>query len=139
MEDYNNQFRDHSSPRTSFLYGNQVSAASTYGINSNRSDATTGGSSSSFKLQYLQSDHQNSGAIKSELAATTSTFLGQKFHHNPSETKRDHDPLNTEDVASIKDKIMSHPQCSSLLQAYMDCQKVYNPFSIFLYKKIRRK
>ncbi|CAM8936017.1 unnamed protein product [Rhodiola kirilowii] len=142
MEEYNNHLREHSSPRANFLYGNPVSAASTYGINTGSTRSTNalpvsgagGSSSSAFQHQYFQFDHQSSG-VKSELAATTSQFLGQKFHQYPlgiirenSANERDDQcPENDAAAAAIKAKIMSHPQCSNLLQAYMDCQKVGAP------------
>uniref|UniRef100_A0A7N0ULD8 Uncharacterized protein n=1 Tax=Kalanchoe fedtschenkoi TaxID=63787 RepID=A0A7N0ULD8_KALFE len=145
MEEYNNQLRENnSSPRANFLYANPASAASSYGIHSSTGSRSTGanaasvagqsgGSSSAFQQHlYFHPDQHNSG-VKSELAATTSQFLGQKFHHplgiireNCGNERGDHSQENDE-AAAIKAKIMSHPQCSNLLQAYMDCQKVGAP------------
>nr|ABY74432.1 knotted-like homeobox protein [Kalanchoe x houghtonii] len=145
MEEYNNQLRgNNTSPRANFLYANSVSAASTstYGIPSSRSTSADAapvagpgaGSSSAFRHQYFQSDHHDNG-VKRELAVTTSQFLGQQLHQNPigiirenGGIERDDDQCTeSDDAAAIKAKIMSHPQCSNLLEAYMDCQKVGAP------------
>lgn len=97
---------------------------------------------------------QTSAVVKTEAAAaaagTSHHHHVQKFHHYPSLMTRDHlqqqqqhhqtvqhqahdhDQLpenndRSKEVEAIKSKIISHPQYSNLLEAYMDCQKVGAP------------
>ncbi|KAI8550144.1 hypothetical protein RHMOL_Rhmol06G0081900 [Rhododendron molle] len=74
--------------------------------------------------------------VKTEAGSSTTTaaatnshlhqLLIQKFHY---QTAGDHQSPNGNsiDVDAIKAKIIAHPHYSSLLEAYMDCQKVGAP------------
>lgn len=133
MEEYNNNHNhnhlsENSGPspssRPNFLYHHQ------FPINN-------------FHLQSGGSDHHNflpdqsppqqpplPAAVKTE--ATTSQLLHTPIFHYPlmrgnlmhhSQQGGSGSPSSSE-VEAIKAKILAHPQYSSLLEAYMDCQKV---------------
>ncbi|CAH9078267.1 unnamed protein product [Cuscuta europaea] len=86
----------------SFLYsGSVLTAPPSY-------DRTTTPSAGNFHLQPY--DHP---VVKTEAGITNTS------HHTQS--------FEGEDEAIIKAKIISHPQYSNLLEAYMDCQKVGAP------------
>ncbi|KAI8012834.1 Homeotic protein knotted-1 [Camellia lanceoleosa] len=143
MEDYS-QLSDNTAPRASFLYGGPVLApsASVYGRTNSGSNVSnhhqTQMGMNSFHLQSggcYQSESQSHPIVKTE--SGTSQHV-QKFHypsiirgHQTVHHQQDHNNQqgneNSNDVDSIKAKIVAHPQYSNLLEAYMDCQKVGAP------------
>lgn len=137
MEDYNNRMNENSTPRGSFLYATQVlgqNSSAAYG----RGNGTSGSNASSQQTQMPFSGgfHLQSGncfpsdghpIVKTE--ASTSQ-LGQKFHYplmrgHDNQSSQEGIESSTENEA-IKAKIIAHPQYSNLLEAYMNCQKVFN-------------
>ncbi|XWS21335.1 hypothetical protein CRYUN_Cryun30bG0046700 [Craigia yunnanensis] len=134
MEEYN-QLSENGTPRGNFLYASPVLApnSSPYGrasSGSNVSNQQTQMPLNSFHL--LSSECYQSEAhpiVKTE--ASTSQH-GQKFHypllrgHQAIHHQQEGNESSSE-VEAIKAKIIAHPQCSNLLEAYMDCQKVGAP------------
>ncbi|KAL8490262.1 hypothetical protein ACS0TY_025974 [Phlomoides rotata] len=126
MEDYNQQMSENTNSRGNFLYGGSILApsSSSYG--------RTNGGSSSFHLGncYEQSQHPT---VKTEDHASTFhyTSISRSFpstvqdHYNHHHRRPENE--SSGDVEAIKAKITAHPQYSSLLDAYMDCQKVGAP------------
>ncbi|KAG6608396.1 hypothetical protein SDJN03_01738, partial [Cucurbita argyrosperma subsp. sororia] len=135
MEDYNNHLNENSNPRGNFLYASANSSSGNYGRSSN---PTAQMPAHTFHLQQgadcFQPD-QSHPIVKSE--ASTSHHQLLKFHYSLEQpppppttttttTCRPDDDGGV-DVEAIKAKIMAHPQYSSLLEAYMECQKVGAP------------
>lgn len=150
MEEYtnnNNHLSENtvpsSSPRPNFLY----SLASGSGVNGNHHHHHQ---HQDFPINtfHLQSDggsdhhcfHQSDQvpphpAVKTE-AISTSQLHSPIFHyplmrgnlHNNTMHQSQHQQQggsqNSNEVEAIKAKIISHPQYSNLIDAYMDCQKV---------------
>lgn len=126
MEEYNNEVNENSNGRGNFLYGSGNSSSGNFG----RSTAEMG-VVNTFHLQHgtdcFQPHHP---IVKTE--ATTSHHQLLKFHYplirppppaHPPPTCRP-EQNGVVDVEAIKAKILAHPQYSSLLEAYMECQKV---------------
>ena len=152
MEEYNNSSEmDHESqdtPRGNFLY-----ASPNLGGNYGRAAAATSAASSDHNQQISNFHLQSSGGecfpstqptVKTEAAGSTSQHANHhhhKFHHPQfpppslvlSRGQNDQLPVqqqqqhieNENEVEAIKAKIIAHPHYSNLLQAYMDCQRVY--------------
>lgn len=131
MEDYNQQMSENSNSRCNFLYGGSVVAPASNSVYGR----------SSFHLQsgncYDQSDAQQHQTVKTESGAAqdhASRFQYTRPYPTPvlEDHRRRHDRRqdnqDSGEAESIKAKIIAHPQYSSLLDAYMDCQKV-NHFS----------
>ncbi|CAK9317387.1 unnamed protein product [Citrullus colocynthis] len=129
MEEYNNEVNENSNGRGNFLYGSGNSSSGNFG----RSTAEMG-VVNTFHLQHgtdcFQPHHP---IVKTE--ATTSHHQLLKFHYplirppppaHPPPTCRP-EQNGVVDVEAIKAKILAHPQYSSLLEAYMECQKVGAP------------
>ncbi|GLT62974.1 hypothetical protein SLA2020_355740 [Shorea laevis] len=124
MEDYNQLSENSTTPRANFLYASPLlapnSSSSPYGR------ANTMAGVSSF---HLQSSECYQSEVKSEVAGSSA----QKFHYplvirgHPAIPHQDGNEGSGGDVDAIKAKIISHPQYSSLLEAYLDCQKVGAP------------
>lgn len=141
MEEYNNSDEmDHESqgtPRGNFLY-----ASPTLGGNYGRAAAASDHNqqNNTFHLQSSGGEcfPSTQSTVKTEAAGSTSQHARHKFHHPqfppPSLVlSRGHNdqqlPVqqqNENEVEAIKAKIIAHPHYSNLLQAYMDCQRVYN-------------
>lgn len=142
MEEYNNHhMNDNSSSTTpragSFVYASPVLAAAT-AYNRTSSAAPGGGSNNS--PMGLTSFHHHHNSINAPNSATTDCYppdnsthqnhvkseaSTSKFHHHQVYHPLFHpDGSSGNDVDAIKAKIIAHPQYSSLLEAYMDCQKV---------------
>ncbi|XP_048227379.1 homeobox protein knotted-1-like 2 [Ricinus communis] len=137
MEDYN-QMNENTNPRGNFLYTSSVlgpNSSSPYGRTSsgstNVSNQQTQMPLSPFHLQSSECFQSEVHPIVKTEASTSQHAL--KFHYP---LLRGHQPLNhqqhanessTNEVESIKAKIIAHPQYSNLLEAYMDCQKVGAP------------
>lgn len=145
MEEYNNSNEmDHESsgtPRGNFLY-----ASPNLGGNYGRTAA--GDHNQQINTFHLQSSggecFQSGGTaqptVKTEAAGSTSQHAPHKFHHQfpppsliLSRGQNDQLPVqqqqhieNENEVEAIKAKIIAHPHYSNLLQAYMDCQRVFN-------------
>ncbi|KAE8701710.1 Homeobox protein knotted-1-like 1 [Hibiscus syriacus] len=134
MEEYN-QINENGTPRGNFLYASQVLASnsSPYGrasSGSNVSDQQTQTPLTSFHLQSSER-YQSEGHPIVKTEASTSQH-GQKFHYS---LLRGHQTIHQQqegnqssnELEAIKSKIITHPQYSNLLEAYMDCQKVGAP------------
>ncbi|GAB4852432.1 Homeotic protein knotted-1 [Ancistrocladus abbreviatus] len=76
--------------------------------------------------------------LSSTRAATTTTapplhhhaysnLHGQQNHNLPQQQRQQEQEEGREEVEAMKAKIISHPQYSNLLEAYLDCQKVGAP------------
>ncbi|KAK6940323.1 ELK domain [Dillenia turbinata] len=137
MEDYTNQISENSSQRGGgFLYASQVA-------NYGRGGGGSGNQQMQINTFHLQSGSGGGQCFQSESQAQThpivkteaATSQLQKFHNyhlTPSRGGVHHHQQETllaenSQVDAIKAKIISHPQYSNLLQAYMDCQKVGAP------------
>ena len=152
-QDYN-QMDENSAPRGNFLYPSaNMAANSNYGrgnhdpqltVNSFHLQSTAAGGDhcSSFQPSGPH-QHHHQPIVKTE-ASTSHHHHVQKFHypnlmtrdhhqtvqqvHDHHQLPEDHDhdhPHRSKEVEAIKAKIIAHPQYSNLLEAYMDCQKVY--------------
>ncbi|XP_042046830.1 homeotic protein knotted-1-like [Salvia splendens] len=120
MEEYNHEMSGNSNSRCNFLYG----------------DSSVYGRSSSFHLQspdcYDQSETKQQQPVKIESRNHSSRFQYSAITPAAVEDhRRRHDRgqenHDSGEAESIKAKIIAHPQYSSLLDAYMDCQKVGAP------------
>ncbi|KAL0545533.1 hypothetical protein IC582_015419 [Cucumis melo] len=132
MEEYNNDVNENSNGRGNFLYGSGNSSSSNFG----RSTAEM--NVNNFHLQQgadcFQTPHHQS-IVKTE-ATTSQHHHLLKFHYplirqpppppQPQTTCRP-EQNGVVDFEAIKAKILAHPQYSSLLEAYMECQKVGAP------------
>lgn len=132
MEEYNH-LNENSNPRGNFLYASPVVAANSspgnYGRSTNPTAQTAQMGVNTFHLQpgtdCFQTD-QSHPIVKTE--ASTSQHQVLKFHYplirggQPTTCRPDDNAVV--DVEAIKAKIVAHPQYSSLLEAYMECQKV---------------
>ncbi|CAO2817718.1 unnamed protein product [Amaranthus hypochondriacus] len=75
------------------------------------------------------------GRVDSPTPSSLHPHLQQQHHHQDQETHHHHHHLddnnnnhgNSHEVDAIKAKIISHPQYSNLLEAYLACQKVGAP------------
>ncbi|XP_023536402.1 homeobox protein knotted-1-like 2 [Cucurbita pepo subsp. pepo] len=139
MEEYNNHVNENSNPRGNFLYPSGVVGGNSSSGNFGRSSNPTAHMGlNSFHLQQgtdcFQTDHSHP-IVKTE--ASSSHHQLHKFHHPllrgggggqpPPLTTCRPDQHGLLDVEAIKAKILAHPQYSSLLEAYMECQKVGAP------------
>ncbi|XP_022935800.1 homeobox protein knotted-1-like 2 [Cucurbita moschata] len=140
MEEYNNHVNENSNPRGNFLYPSGVVGGNSSSGNFGRSSNPTAQMGlNSFHLQQgtdcFQTDHSHP-IVKTE--ASSSHHQLHKFHHPllrgggggqppPPPTTCRPDQHGLLDVEAIKAKILAHPQYSSLLEAYMECQKVGAP------------
>ncbi|KAF3626976.1 Homeobox protein knotted-1-like 1 [Capsicum annuum] len=125
----NNQVGQNSSERGPFFYGTShqvVGAAPNYGSGGRNSGGGSGG------------DCYDPMIVKTE-GGSTSHHHHHTFHYpsiirHHNQTVQNHQE-STETSASVggevlealKAKIIAHPQCSNLFDAYMDCQKVGAP------------
>ncbi|MBA0720756.1 hypothetical protein Golax_008361 [Gossypium laxum] len=135
MEEYN-QLNENSTPRGSFLYATPVLASnsSPYGRGSSGSNV----SNQQVEMPLISFQFQSSECYQSDVhpivktEASTSQH-GQKFHypllreHQAAVHHQQDRNESSSEVEAIKAKIIAHPQCSNLLEAYMDCQKVGAP------------
>lgn len=118
MEEYSHEMSGNSNSRCNFLYGDSVLAPTS---------SVYGRSSYCYDQSETQQQHQT---VKNESHQNHAS----RFHYtaiNPAaveEHRRRHDRRqenqDSGEAESIKAKIIAHPQYSSLLDAYMDCQKV---------------
>nr|ADK26526.1 KNOTTED1-like protein [Petunia x hybrida] len=121
MENYN-QLGENSAQRGNFFYGgNSVLAPPNSSIYDDQSQVvahpivkTEGGSSSN------TSHHHHTFQYPSIIRSGHHQHQTVHNHHHESEN-------SSGEVVGLKAKILAHPQCSSLLDAYMDCQKVGAP------------
>jgi hypothetical protein len=141
MEEYNNHLNENSAPRGNFLYASPVLAVNSSGYGRTSSGSNVGNQQTqmpinSFPLQSGGECFQSESHPIVKTEATTSQHV-QKFHYPLMRVQQQHQQQqgneNSGDVEDIKAKIMAHPQYSNLLEAYMDCQKVYIYIYIYIY------
>jgi len=65
-------------------------------------------------------------------APTPTAFHQQQDVGGAGENHGNSSTSGSHEVEAIKAKIIAHPQYSNLLEAYLDCQKVYSPFCVFV-------
>ncbi|KAL9450178.1 hypothetical protein AB3S75_011998 [Citrus x aurantiifolia] len=141
MEGYNS-LNENTTPRGNFLYSSsQVVGSSAYGRASDGQMPIRSNSSNSFHLQSggstcFQSErapppeaHTHHPTIVKTEASTSQliyslNMMREGHHHHHQSQQEGNESSETE---AIKAKIISHPQYSSLLEAYVDCQKVGAP------------
>lgn len=130
MEEYNN-LNENTTPRGNFLYSSPVLGpnSSSYGRANSCSNVSTQQTqmpiSSSFHLQSGSCFQSETHPIVKTEAGTS--HLGQKFHYPLMRGHQSQEGSESSTEAeAIKAKIIAHPQYSNLLEAYMDCQKVFN-------------
>ena len=147
MEEYNNQLNENSAPRGNFLYASPVLAVNSSGYGRTSSGSNVGNQQTqmpinSFPLQSGGECFQSEAHPIVKTEASTSQHV-QKFHYplmrvqqqqqqQHQHQHQQHGNESSGEVEDIKAKIMAHPQYSNLLEAYMDCQKVY----IFTFHKL---
>ncbi|KAJ1442750.1 hypothetical protein SESBI_00629 [Sesbania bispinosa] len=131
MEEYTNNHPS-PSPRPNFLYssGNQNQNHQHLQFPINTFNLQSGGSDHCFQSDQASPHHP---AVKTE--ASTSQLHTPIFHYplmrgnlvmHPPQQGGGGSPSSSE-AEAIKAKIIAHPQYSSLLEAYMDCQKIGAP------------
>lgn len=149
MEDYSNHVEENNSKNSSCNNNSSISSSRVgvtsflYGSNSSQQlrPVMSGGGFHNLPLPSNDVDESNrfhNPTVKME-AGSFNNSLKHKFRY-PSSTIRsnnyyqennDHQNPNEAVAAeAIKAKIIAHPQYSSLLQAYMDCQKVGAPAEV---------
>ncbi|XP_058217805.1 homeotic protein knotted-1 [Rhododendron vialii] len=142
MEGYNHQqMSDNDTAQrgtSSFLYGGPVLASNHHHQMHINSAGNSFHHHFNHQSGYSHDQSQQELAhpiVKTEAGSSTTTaaanshlhqLLIQKYHY---QTAGDHQSPNGHsiDVDAIKAKIIAHPHYSSLLEAYMDCQKVGAP------------
>lgn len=135
MEEYHNQLNENSAPRGNFLYVSPVLAANSSGYGRTSSGSNVGNQQthipiSTFPLQSGGECFQSEAHPIVKTEASTSQHL-QTFHyalmrgHPGLQQQQQGNDSSSTDVEAIKGKIIAHPQYSNLLEAYMDCQKVF--------------
>uniref|UniRef100_A0A1D1Y0S0 Homeotic protein knotted-1 n=1 Tax=Anthurium amnicola TaxID=1678845 RepID=A0A1D1Y0S0_9ARAE len=100
------------------------------GDNYSNTTATTTNSTSDYRPLnpiHLISESPIPPSVKLEGGSASKPQQPPEFRYPLGSRGRSDGRPSTSDVDAIKAKIISHPQCSSLLAAYMDCQKVGAP------------
>ncbi|CAK8569805.1 unnamed protein product [Lathyrus sativus] len=140
MEEYTNNQNPNPSSRPNFLY-NQIPMNNTFHLQSRVSENCFQSEQVHHQHHHHHHHHQQS-AVKTE--SNSSSQLHTPIFHYPNlmrtniipQTIMNHhqqsgggggSPSSSNEAESIKAKIIAHPQYSSLLQAYMDCQKIGAP------------
>lgn len=128
MENNYNQLGENSSQRgNNFLYGGIPLLSSP---NSSIYGRTSGGGGGGDC--YDQSQAVVHPIVKTEGGSSTShhhhtfqypSIIRSGYHHQTVQNHHESESSGSE-VDALKAKIIAHPQCSNLLDAYMDCQKV---------------
>ncbi|XP_016441623.1 homeotic protein knotted-1-like isoform X1 [Nicotiana tabacum] len=131
MENNYNQLGENSSQRgNNFLYGGIPLLSSP---NSSIYGRTSGGGGGGDC--YDQSQAVVHPIVKTEGGSSTShhhhtfqypSIIRSGYHHQTVQNHHESESSGSE-VDALKAKIIAHPQCSNLLDAYMDCQKVGAP------------
>lgn len=135
MEEYNHQLDENSAPRGNFLYATPVLTANSsgYGRTSSGSNAGNGQTQmpiNTFPLQSGGECFQSEAHPIVKTEASTSQHL-QTFHypsmrgHQGVQLHQRQGSETSSEAEAIKAKIIAHPRYSNLLEAYMDCQKVF--------------
>nr|AKC35105.1 knotted-like 1 protein [Primula vulgaris] len=139
MEDYN----ENTSQSGNFLYGGSLLATTNNNTTSTNTTSSLYGRNSSHQSHMMNmnmnmnmsmninSFHQlgEYPIVKSEAggSGTSQNFIFPNSVIRGIQTGLSNESCSNNDVESIKAKIISHPQYSNLLEAYMDCQKVGAP------------
>ncbi|XP_010455230.1 PREDICTED: homeobox protein knotted-1-like 1 isoform X2 [Camelina sativa] len=78
-----------------------------------------------FRSDHDQPNNNNNPSVKSEASSSRINHYSMLMRaiHNTQEANND----NVTDVEAMKAKIIAHPHYSTLLQAYLDCQKIGAP------------
>lgn len=134
MEEYTNNpnpnQNQNQTSRPNFLY-NQIP------MNNNSFHLQSRGSENCFQSEQVHQHHQQS-AVKTESNSTSqlhtpifhypnlmrTNIIPQTIMNHHQQSGGGGSPSSSNEAEAIKAKIIAHPQYSSLLQAYMDCQKV---------------
>lgn len=125
MEDYSNHLEENNSKNSSG-HNNNRSSSFLYGSNSSHPGMSRGFHNLPLASNDVgESNRFHNPVVKMEAGSNNSAR--HKFRYNNYyQDNIDHQSSNEAVAAeAIKAKIIAHPQYSSLLQAYMDCQKVY--------------
>ncbi|OIT38276.1 PREDICTED: homeotic protein knotted-1 isoform X1 [Nicotiana attenuata] len=128
MENNYNQLGENSAQRgNNFLYGGIPLLASPNSSIYGRSSGGGGGDC------YDQSQAVVHPIVKTEGGSTSHhhtfeypSIMRSGYHHQTVQNHHESESSGSE-VDALKAKIIAHPQCSNLLDAYMDCQKVGAP------------
>ncbi|KAL1821856.1 hypothetical protein DCAR_0418284 [Daucus carota subsp. sativus] len=130
MEDYSNHLEENNSKNSSG-HNNNRSSSFLYGSNSSHPGMSRGFHNLPLASNDVgESNRFHNPVVKMEAGSNNSAR--HKFRYNNYyQDNIDHQSSNEAVAAeAIKAKIIAHPQYSSLLQAYMDCQKVGAPAEV---------
>ncbi|AEE82597.1 KNAT1 homeobox-like protein [Arabidopsis thaliana] len=81
-----------------------------------------------FRSDHDQPNNNNNPSVKSEASSSRINHYSMLMRaiHNTQEANNNNND-NVSDVEAMKAKIIAHPHYSTLLQAYLDCQKIGAP------------
>ncbi|KAG7619754.1 KNOX2 [Arabidopsis suecica] len=83
-----------------------------------------------FRSDHDQPNNNNNNpSVKSEASSSRINHYSMLMRaiHNTQEANNNNNNDNVSDVEAMKAKIIAHPHYSTLLQAYLDCQKIGAP------------
>ncbi|KAL9286013.1 Homeobox protein knotted-1-like 1 [Arabidopsis thaliana] len=83
-----------------------------------------------FRSDHDQPNNNNNNpSVKSEASSSRINHYSMLMRaiHNTQEANNNNNSDNVSDVEAMKAKIIAHPHYSTLLQAYLDCQKIGAP------------